>query len=178
MMGVPLHLNNAPLCEQKKQTTSNTLFPDITTHSTNSIALSQMDGGADHHLRTQPTATENHYTQSIHQPPFQRQQHLNQPARQPHNMAITQPPLAHQQSRTTGNAVNDLLPYCTMEPPLNGAQVIALSDVVDSLRELMLLALAAGSGERDAAEKLEGAVGHQVASSIVEFFADEWEIEG
>jgi hypothetical protein len=65
-----------------------------------------------------------------------------------------------------------------MEPPLNEAQVVALSDVVGSLRELVLLALSAASGDRGSVEKLEGAVGQQAAMGIIEFFADEWEIEG
>jgi hypothetical protein len=65
-----------------------------------------------------------------------------------------------------------------MEPPLNEAQVIALSDVVGSLRELVLLALSAASGDRGSVEKLGGAVGQQAARGIMEFFVDEWEIEG
>jgi hypothetical protein len=65
-----------------------------------------------------------------------------------------------------------------MEPPLNETQVIALSDVVGSLRELVLLTLSAASGDRDSVEKLEGAVGQQAARGIMEFFVDEWEIEG
>ncbi|KAI4616672.1 hypothetical protein J4E80_005947 [Alternaria sp. BMP 0032] len=74
--------------------------------------------------------------------------------------------------------LNDLLPYCTTEPPLSQAQVIASSDVVGSLKELVVLALGAASGVPGSMEKLEGAVGSQAAVNIVEFFADEWEIEG
>ncbi|KAH7563766.1 hypothetical protein BM1_00813 [Bipolaris maydis] len=81
-------------------------------------------------------------------------------------------------SRPTGNTVHDLLPYCTTEPPLNEAQVIALSDVVGSLRELVPLALAAAAGDKRSLRKLESAVGKRDAVGVVEFFVDEWEIEG
>jgi hypothetical protein len=88
------------------------------------------------------------------------------------------PPPPRQPARAIGNAVNDLLPYCTTEPPLGEAQVIALSDVAGSLRELVVLALGATSGTAGCMEKLDGAVGRQAAANIAEFFADEWEIEG
>lgn len=42
----------------------------------------------------------------------------------------------------------------------------------------MLLALAAASGDMSSVDKLEGAVGERAAANIVEFFVDEWEIEG
>lgn len=58
------------------------------------------------------------------------------------------------------------------------AQVIALSDVVGSLRELVLLALVAAVGDAESMGILEGAVGRQGAICVVEFFEDEWEIEG
>lgn len=47
-----------------------------------------------------------------------------------------------------------------------------------SLRELVVLALGAASGAAGCMEKLEGTVGSRAAVNIVEFFADEWEIEG
>jgi hypothetical protein len=46
------------------------------------------------------------------------------------------------------------------------------------LRELVLVALSAASGDRGSVERLEGAVGWQAAGSIVEFFVGDWEIEG
>ncbi|KAI8939912.1 hypothetical protein NX059_003641 [Plenodomus lindquistii] len=76
------------------------------------------------------------------------------------------------------NAVSDLLPYCTMGPPLNEAQVIALSDAAGSLRELVLLSLGAFAGDPSCVRRLEGAVGRQAAGNIAEFFMDEWEIDG
>lgn len=76
------------------------------------------------------------------------------------------------------NVVKHLLPYCTTEPPLTGPQVLALSDTAATLRELVLLALGAASGDAELAVRLEDGVGSQIAVNIVEFFADEWEIEG
>jgi hypothetical protein len=81
------------------------------------------------------------------------------------------------QTRVPENAFADLLPYCTMEPPLNQEQVIALSDVVGSLKELVVLVLGASAGDVACVEKLEGAVGTEIATKIVEFFVDEWEME-
>lgn len=65
-----------------------------------------------------------------------------------------------------------------MMPPLSEAQVIALSDVAGSLRELVLLALGAVAGDSGCVRKLEAAVGEETAVSIAEFFMDEWEMDG
>jgi hypothetical protein len=75
------------------------------------------------------------------------------------------------------NVVVSLLPYSTMEPPLRQEQVIALSDVVGSLKELVVLALGAAAGDVACADRLENAVGTTTASNIVEFFVEEWEVE-
>jgi hypothetical protein len=56
-------------------------------------------------------------------------------------------------------------------------QVIALSDVVGSLKELVLLALGASAGDEVCVDKLECAVGSETASNIMEFFVDEWEVD-
>ena len=64
-----------------------------------------------------------------------------------------------------------------MEPPLSQEQVIALSDVVGSLKELVVLVLGAAAGEVACVEKLEGVVGTETAARMVEFFVDEWEVE-
>ena len=133
----------------------------------NVVAPAQLDGGADYYSRAVNDRT-------IHS----QQRHHPQLPRQSHNAPSVPPPPPRQPSRTFGNAVNDLVPYCTTEPPLSQAQVIALSDVAGSLRELVVLALSAASGVPGRMEKLEGAVGSQAAVNIVEFFADEWEIEG
>lgn len=73
------------------------------------------------------------------------------------------------------NAVTDLLPYCTTETPLSEAQIIALSDLASSLKDVMLLAMQAKTDERVAAN-LVRAVGPEAAGGIVEFFTDEYEL--
>lgn len=83
-----------------------------------------------------------------------------------------------QRTRAAGNAVSDLLPHCTTEPPLRTEEVFALTDAVGSLKDLVLLALGAASGDTGCVERLESAVGQRAASTIAEFFIDEWEIEG
>ena len=82
-----------------------------------------------------------------------------------------------QQPRVSGNAVTDLLPYCTTGPPLRQDQVIALSDVVGSLKELVLIARGAAAGQDGCEKKLIDAVGVDTASNVVGFFMDEWEME-
>jgi hypothetical protein len=55
--------------------------------------------------------------------------------------------------------------------------VIALSDVAGSVKELVLLALGVAAGDVGCAEKMESAVGGAAMGSVVEFFAEEWEVE-
>lgn len=74
--------------------------------------------------------------------------------------------------------MTDVLPYCTTEPPLTQEQVIALSDIAGSVKELVLLALTAASGDRSSISKLTSAVGSMTADNIIDFFIDEWEVEG
>jgi hypothetical protein len=64
-----------------------------------------------------------------------------------------------------------------MEPSLTQNQVIALSDVAGSLKELVLLALGAAASDEVCVDKLGCAVGSETASNIMEFFVDEWEVE-
>ncbi|ENI01189.1 hypothetical protein COCC4DRAFT_148606 [Bipolaris maydis ATCC 48331] len=170
---------------QTDKTTAATTQTHTTTQPTKPPTLPQIDGGFEHH----------HVHHSTHDPNFAqfstlsypRHQHSIQPTLRARNIPIMlslpvppppPPPPLHQQSRPTGNTVHDLLPYCTTEPPLNEAQVIALSDVVGSLRELVPLALAAAAGDKRSLRKLESAVGKRDAVGVVEFFVDEWEIEG
>ncbi|KAF2736653.1 hypothetical protein EJ04DRAFT_406594, partial [Polyplosphaeria fusca] len=70
------------------------------------------------------------------------------------------------------NTAADLLPYCATDRILSQQQVIALSDVVGSIAELGLLALGATVDE-EPRRVLEGAVGPEVAASIIEFFREE-----
>jgi hypothetical protein len=85
--------------------------------------------------------------------------------------------IPRQHSHITENAVTDILPYCTTEPPLRQDQVIALSDVVGSIRELVLLGLSAAGGDVSSSDNLVDAVGTETAINIVEFFVGEWEVE-
>ncbi|KAF2118276.1 hypothetical protein BDV96DRAFT_381400 [Lophiotrema nucula] len=71
------------------------------------------------------------------------------------------------------NAVEALLPYCTVHTRLTNEQVIAVSDVAGSLKELVMLALGATVDEGQK-ETLEKAVGVEAADGIMEFFKDEW----
>ena len=80
-------------------------------------------------------------------------------------------------SGTRGNAVSDLLPYCSTGPPLGKEHVIALTDVVGSLKELVLVSISAASGDTRCVESLKSAVGGQNAENIVDFFTTEWEID-
>lgn len=73
------------------------------------------------------------------------------------------------------SAIRDLLPFCTAEAPLTEEQVVALSDMAGSLKEVMLLAIRAKTDDR-VAMGLVRAVGRDAASRIVEFFTDEFEV--
>ncbi|KAI4701575.1 hypothetical protein J4E81_003315 [Alternaria sp. BMP 2799] len=163
-LGLLYHTSDTAPCPDEKE---QPIIESGEMRPMNVIAPAQLDGGADYYPREFNDRT-------IHS---QQRQHPQFP-RQAQNAPSIPPPPPRQPSRILGNAVNDLLPYCTTEPPLSQAQVIALSDVVGSLKELVVLALGAASGVPGSMEKLEGAVGSQAAVNIVEFFADEWEIEG
>ncbi|KAH7408222.1 hypothetical protein DE146DRAFT_733390 [Phaeosphaeria sp. MPI-PUGE-AT-0046c] len=84
----------------------------------------------------------------------------------------------HQHDQEPKNAVTDILPYCTTEPPLTQEQVIALSDVAGSVKELALLALGALAGDRASMETLNAAVESTAANNIIDFFTGEWEVDG
>ncbi|KAG9188688.1 hypothetical protein G6011_07393 [Alternaria panax] len=157
--------------EKERSTHLNMHLSDTATHAINTVASARSDGGTDHHSRVA-----NQFQPSTQL--YSQQQHQARIIHPSHFVSSMAPPLPRQPTRAVGIAVNDLLPYCTTEPPLNEAQVIALSDIVGSLRELVVLALGAASGAAGCMEKLEGAVGWQAAGNIADFFADEWEIEG
>ncbi|KAF1840444.1 uncharacterized protein K460DRAFT_208642 [Cucurbitaria berberidis CBS 394.84] len=176
-MGVLFNSSNAPSARDAENQISDKRHEDIICRIANNASLSQVDGATDsqqHVLDTgkrtnnvQPTVTQTHL------------QHHDQGhyLHQAQYIASTQVP-PRQQTRTSRNAVSDLLPYCTTEPPLSQEQVIALTDAVGSLKELVLLALGAASGDTGCVDRLEGAVGGHAAANIVEFFVDEWEIDG
>lgn len=71
------------------------------------------------------------------------------------------------------NAALDLLPYCTTQTPLNKEQVVAISDIAGSLKELVMIALGAAE-DGTMREVLDRAVGPEVAFGIMEFFYDDW----
>ncbi|USP77238.1 hypothetical protein yc1106_04512 [Curvularia clavata] len=122
------------------------------------LTLPQAHGAANHHPGTYAFTTSKNHNNSTYA--------------HPSHMSL------HTPSLPTETTVSTLLPYCTTEPPLSTTQVIALSDIVGSLRELVLLALAAAAGDAESMGRLEGALGRQGAVAVVEFFEGEWEIEG
>jgi len=70
------------------------------------------------------------------------------------------------------SAAMDLLPYITY-PPMSNEQVIALSDVAGSLRDVVVLALRARVDEHTRCT-MARAVGPKATEQIVSFFQDEW----
>ncbi|KAI2479160.1 hypothetical protein Ptr902_09371 [Pyrenophora tritici-repentis] len=147
-----------------------------TTQPASTLAPAQLDGGNDYHPHARPAVVRSNYARPAASF-YPQQYHGQTPFQSRHVPSVLPPP--RQQTRTiTTNAVRDLLPYCTTEPPLDEAQVIALNDVVGSLRELAVLALCAASGDVSSMKKLEGAVDQQTAANITDFFAEEWEIDG
>lgn len=176
-MAAAFYTHALPSVERRQSHLSSSPASNVNPQPGNAIALAQGDGGADHHFRPQHITTRDAHAQHSAQHYIHQQPHVQAP-HQTRNTPSMPPPPLRQQAQVTGNAVRDLLPYCTTEPPLDEAQVIALSDVVGSLRELVLLALAAASGDVSSIDKLEGALGERAAANIFEFFVDEWEIEG
>lgn len=69
-----------------------------------------------------------------------------------------------------------LLPWCTSDGRLRDDQAIALSDVGGSLKEIMLVALAAvvDEGARDGIER---AVGSAAAATVIEFWNEEYAVD-
>ncbi|KAH8725326.1 hypothetical protein GQ44DRAFT_681788 [Phaeosphaeriaceae sp. PMI808] len=138
-------------------------------------AYQQVDGSVDHYMKM-PIATSNRLTHpSIprYLPHHQPQERHSNSSRQAGALPVT----SRHRNNALNNVVADLLPYCTTEPPLRQEQVIALSDIVGSLREFVLLALGASSGEAGCADRLISAVGEKTAGNIVDFFVDEYEVE-
>ncbi len=75
------------------------------------------------------------------------------------------------------SAVTTLLSYCTADIPLNESQVIAVTNVGGTLKELVVLALKAKDGDVDCMGRLESALGsEQAVAGFVDFFSDEYEI--
>jgi len=143
-----------------------------TTDHTDSALRQQIDGTGDYYQQ-------NHSSRQSHsmlQPPLPRTHTQSQPLRPQHHQAVAQIP-SRPPTRKPESAVTDILPYCTTEPPLKQEQIIALSDVVGSVGELVVLALGAAEGNRACADSMARAVGAAAAGSIVDFFTEEWEVE-
>ncbi|UPX11569.1 uncharacterized protein EKO05_0002168 [Ascochyta rabiei] len=61
---------------------------------------------------------------------------------------------------------------------MNEEQVIAVTDVAGSLKELVLLILRAQDGNEECMSRLESALGgEQAAVGVLDFFSDEFAIE-
>jgi hypothetical protein len=175
-----VNLHTSPSAHTTKQSTTHfsPLENDVVISNYNANgkrSYYQLDGSGDYYSHLQSKKVRN----SFMQPPHPRAQTQQQTQGRPHqaHLHTTSQPFPRQQPRPLESAVTDILPYCTTEPPLLQEQVIALSDVAGSVKELVLLALGAASGDAGCAEKMEGAVGVVAMGTIVEFFAEEWEVE-
>ena len=149
-------------------------------------ATPQVNGPTDYRPQMVPFTTRLNNSNPVRQfnqqqHPQHHQQHYQQvPGRQIPQVRGTAAPHVppKQQQAAATNAVTTLLPYCTVDIPLNESQVIALSDVAGSLQELVLLALGAKDSDEECTSRLEGALGSQQAvSSVLDFFSDEFEVE-
>lgn len=101
-------------------------------------------------------------------------------ARPTHQVNAVVAPQSHlkQHKPAVGSAATTLLPYCTADAPLNESQVIAVTDVAGSLKELVLLALGAKDGHEDCMLRLGSALGsEQALVGVVDFFSGEFELE-
>ncbi|KAL6711968.1 hypothetical protein ACN47E_003011 [Coniothyrium glycines] len=167
-MDVPIEVNHTSSLSKANPTTLlQHVMPEY-------AARVQMDGSNDHHYSLRSVQPKPGSTQPFHpQHPLQHRYPQQAPHGPSHTASV---PIGNSRARRPPqNAVTDLLPFCTLGAPLNEAQVIALSDVVGSLKELALVALTAASGDRRSLARLESAVG-QEAVNIVEFFTEEWEV--
>ncbi|KAF9735817.1 hypothetical protein PMIN06_002181 [Paraphaeosphaeria minitans] len=126
------------------------LSPQSNFHPTSSqSSIAQLDGPQDHRSRT--------HTYTL--PP-----------------SLTTPQLrAKPNNHSAKSAYRDLLPYCTADTLLTEQQVVRLSDVAGSLREVVVLAVRARMDER-AAGVLREALGEGGARGVVEFWEEEFEI--
>lgn len=118
------------------------------------------------------------------QPPSQHQQdkHSQLRARLKHQLNAVVAPHSHSKqpkpAAAATSAVTTLLSYCTADTPLNNNQVIAVTDVAGSMKELVLLALGAKDGDETCVHRLRCALdSEQALASIVDFFSGEFEVE-
>ena len=110
----------------------------------------------------------------LHQQP--RAQPRLPPSRHIHNAAAVHAPST--QHKTPESIVTKLLPYCTIERPLDESQIISLTDAAGSLQGLVLLALGAKDGDEACLNVFLDALGSdQAVSGVLDFFCDEFEVE-
>lgn len=65
-----------------------------------------------------------------------------------------------------------------MNRPLNEGEVIAVTDIAGSLKELVLLALQAKDGDDQSVGRLDSALRSEAATAgVVDFFLDEFEMD-
>jgi hypothetical protein len=165
---------NATMQSSKHSFTGGRYFEMDGSSLSNSTSHRPLDGSGDY-SHTQPKPQRNNFMQPLLSR-AQSQQQAQRFPRQAFSHAISQN-RPRKQSHLPDRVVTDILPYCTTEPPLQQEQVIALSDIAGSVKELVLLALGAEAGDAVCVGKMEGAVGAETTGSIVEFFAAEWEVE-
>ncbi|KAF2750643.1 hypothetical protein M011DRAFT_523636 [Sporormia fimetaria CBS 119925] len=91
----------------------------------------------------------------------------------PHVRSASIPSATQTPSAAVMKEAMGLLPWCTTNFRLANEQAIALSDVGGSLKEVMLVALAARVDEA-AREAMELALGAEAAAGVVEFFSAEF----
>jgi hypothetical protein len=165
---------NATTRSSKHSFTGGRHFERDGSNLSNSASHRLLDGLGDY-SHTQPKPQRNNFMQPIlsHAEPQQQVQSFPRQGFSRTASQVRPRKLLH----LPDSAVTDILPYCTTEPPLRQEQIIALSDIAGSVKELVLLALGAEAGDAVCAGKMEGAVGAETTGSIVEFFAAEWEVE-
>jgi hypothetical protein len=148
---------------------------DLTKHADQMATHHNNNGSAGQYTQDQSTNSRNAVVRPSLQRTLRHQQrhnHFQDTLRQP-----TRQLFPFRQTQVPKNAVTDILPFCTTEPPLSQEQVISLSDIVGSLKELALLALEAATGDTGCVAKIEAAVGAHTTANIVDFFVGEWEVE-
>jgi hypothetical protein len=146
-----------------------------TTSMTNSASQQQIDDSGNYYQQGRTFDRRREPPHPSLPRTYLQQQHQAQQHRPPGKARTHIPP--RKTDGKTESAVTDVLPFCTTEPPLKQEQVIALSDVVGSVKELVVLALSAAAGEHGGIAKMDSALEPRTARNIVEFFSEEWEME-
>lgn len=177
---VPFHKDTAAY----DHTASSTAFSSTATAHDIYDSVIQANRPIDYRPQMISSTTKTHNLQPVHQShqqmeqrQHQRQRIQSRPTHKVHSVAGPYTLHKHRH-HIGGNAVTTLLPYCTAEAPLDEDQIIAVTDVAGSLRELVLVALRAKDGDEEELNKLVGALGNKHAvAGVVDFFSDEFEVQ-